>query len=104
MRSSDLENQEFRDEERVLQEATLLVGGNRIHYRLFSLAAQYLLRMEGEGESCVLDMGDTLSTAAYVFESFVRGRVTPYTAEEVWEDLYMQGIFEEKTALCTKIP
>ena len=83
---------------RVLKEVSLLVGDRRIRYGLVSFEEQYLLKLEGNGMSCMLDLGDTLSCAARTMELFVSGRVTPETAEEIWEDLYAQGAFEEKSA------
>ena len=82
---------------RVLKEVTLLVGDCRIRYCLVGFGEQYLLEMEGGGTRCVLDLGDTLSRAARVMEMFVHGRVTPNTAEDILEDLYAQGAFEEKS-------
>lgn len=99
METTTIKTEEQAEREQVLREVTLLIGERRVCYCLVRVAAQYLLKVTGKGGGCVLDVGDTLSVAAYVQELYVRGRVTPETAQEIWEDLYAEKIFAGKAAL-----
>lgn len=75
------------DGRQVVKKAVMYVVGRPVRYQLFAREMQYFLEICMQNARHVLEIGEDFAVAALVFERFRRGRVTPCSAEYVWEDL-----------------
>ena len=73
--------------EQIIKQERLFLQNDDVQYRLLERSACFLLRIERGEECCLLDLGQGFSRAARIFELFVKGRVTPCTAEDIWRDM-----------------
>ena len=74
---------------RIVHTAYECVAGETVRYRLLEREGRFTLRMVYLLDEVELSLGKDFARAAVLFEALRKGSVTPCTAKDVLEDLFL---------------